>query len=153
MELQYFQVILTWPTRDCKGLIIALDLKTTMYKNPKVQNVFLYILCTCFCEISPVRGHTKQCQNFRTIYGSEEISRNRVVIPARQATSAGGINSLESISGFLKSLKIPAQYLILLPLPVQGDVGLTAGPRDGQPVPGAQRRWFPAPAHAWNNFC
>jgi hypothetical protein len=31
------------------------------------------------------------------------------VIPARQATCAGGIDSLESILGFLKSLKIRAQ--------------------------------------------
>jgi hypothetical protein len=39
--------------------------------------------------------------------------RNRVVVPARQATSCGGIDSLESIPGLLKSLKI-------LPLPSGG---------------------------------
>jgi hypothetical protein len=36
-------------------------------------------------------------------------SRNSVVVPARQATQAGGIDSLESILGLLKSLKIRAQ--------------------------------------------
>jgi hypothetical protein len=36
----------------------------------------------------------------------KEPSRNRVVVPARQATKAGGIDSLESIPGLLKSSKI-----------------------------------------------
>jgi len=35
----------------------------------------------------------------------------RVFVPVRQATWAGGISSLESIPGLLKSLKIPAQDL------------------------------------------
>jgi hypothetical protein len=35
---------------------------------------------------------------------------NRVVVPARQATKAGGIDSFELILGLLKSLKIPALY-------------------------------------------
>jgi hypothetical protein len=30
--------------------------------------------------------HCELCWNFRTIYGGSEMSRNRVVIPARQAT-------------------------------------------------------------------
>jgi hypothetical protein len=34
---------------------------------------------------------------------------NRVVVPARLATQPGGIGSLESILGLLKSLKIRAQ--------------------------------------------
>jgi hypothetical protein len=33
---------------------------------------------------------------------------NRVIVPARQATQPGGISSLESILGLLKSLKIRA---------------------------------------------
>jgi hypothetical protein len=33
---------------------------------------------------------------------------NRVVVPARQATPPGGIGSLDSILGLLKSLKIRA---------------------------------------------
>jgi hypothetical protein len=37
--------------------------------------------------------------------GAVEPSRNRVILPARQATKAGGIDSLESIPGLLKSLK------------------------------------------------
>jgi hypothetical protein len=35
--------------------------------------------------------------NFETIYGVRELSRNRVVEPAQQATLAAGINPLESI--------------------------------------------------------
>ncbi len=50
---------------------------------------------------------TVQCQNFRTIYGGQEPNRNRVAIAARQATQAGGIDSLESIPELLKSLKLP----------------------------------------------
>ncbi len=44
------------------------------------------------------------CRNFRTIYGGQEPSRNRVVIPASQATQADGIDSLESISRSLEFL-------------------------------------------------
>ncbi len=53
-----------------------------------------------------------QCWNFRTIY---EGYRNRVGVGLsyRQATKAGGINSLESIPELLKSLKIPSQYTML----------------------------------------
>ncbi len=36
---------------------------------------------------------------------SAEIFRNRVVVPAHQATQPGGIGSLELILGLLKSLK------------------------------------------------
>jgi hypothetical protein len=32
--------------------------------------------------------------------------KNRVVVPARQAAQSGGIDSMESIHGLLKSLKI-----------------------------------------------
>jgi hypothetical protein len=35
-------------------------------------------------------------------------SKNRVIVPARQAKKAGGIDSLKSISGLLKGLKIRA---------------------------------------------
>jgi hypothetical protein len=38
--------------------------------------------------------------------GGKEPSSNRVVVPARQATQAGGLDTLESIPGFFKSLKI-----------------------------------------------
>jgi hypothetical protein len=48
--------------------------------------------------------------NFRTIYGGKEPSRNRFVsYRPIKATQAGGIDSLESIPGLLKSLKIPPQ--------------------------------------------
>ncbi len=45
--------------------------------------------CTVYCLV--------QCWNFRTIYGGEEPSRNRVVVPARQPCS------MESIPGLHKN--------------------------------------------------
>ncbi len=45
---------------------------------------------------------------FKQSKGGQEPSRNRVVVPARRTTQAGGIDSLESILGLLKSLKIRA---------------------------------------------
>jgi hypothetical protein len=48
---------------------------------------------------------------FLKIYGGYEPSRNRVVVPACQAIKPGGIGSLDSILGLLKSLKIRAQGL------------------------------------------
>jgi hypothetical protein len=46
---------------------------------------------------------------FEQSMGGQEPSRNSVVVPARQATTQpGGIGSLESILGLLKSLKIRA---------------------------------------------
>jgi hypothetical protein len=49
--------------------------------------------------------------NYKTIYGCQEPSRNRVIVPARQATPPGGIDSVESIHRLLKSLKIWALYI------------------------------------------
>ncbi len=43
--------------------------------------------------------------------GDKEQSRNRVVVPACQATQAGGNDSVESILGLLNSLKIRALKL------------------------------------------
>jgi hypothetical protein len=43
--------------------------------------------------------------NFETIYGGQGPSRYRVIVPARQATQPGGIGSLESILGLLKTFK------------------------------------------------
>ncbi len=43
------------------------------------------------------------------LWGPLEPSRSRVVVPARKAAEAGGIDSLESILGLLKSLKIRAR--------------------------------------------
>jgi hypothetical protein len=42
---------------------------------------------------------------------------NRVIIPARQATKPGGVGSLESILGLLKSLKIRALGVFWSPCP------------------------------------
>ncbi len=42
-----------------------------------------------------------------------EPSRNRIVVPARQATKAGRIDYMESILGLLKSLKILALTVLL----------------------------------------
>ncbi len=43
-----------------------------------------------------------------TIYGGWEPTINSVTVPARQATQAGRIDTLESIPGLLKSWKIRA---------------------------------------------
>jgi hypothetical protein len=39
----------------------------------------------------------------------QAVTTNRVIIPARQTTLAGGIDSLESIPGLLKRLQIRVQ--------------------------------------------
>ncbi len=62
-------------------------------------------------EIQPTvnaKAATVLCWNFRPICVSQVPSRNRIVAPARQPTQAGRIDSLESIPGLLKSLKIPS---------------------------------------------
>ncbi len=56
-----------------------------------------------------------QCWNFITINKGWKWGRNRVLVPARQATKAGGIDSLELIPKLLKSLKILAQLTSPLP--------------------------------------
>ncbi len=61
-----------------------------------------------YCTVEEI-ALASQSWNFQTIYGDQEPSRKRVVVPARQATYAVGINSLESIPGLLKSLKNRAQ--------------------------------------------
>ena len=61
--------------------------------------------CLELCHVYAV----KQSWNFLTIYGGQEPSSNRVIVPARQATYAGGIHSLESIPGLQKRLKIRVQ--------------------------------------------
>ncbi len=55
----------------------------------------------------------EQCLNFRKIYGGQELCRNRVVVPARQTTKAGGIDSWGP-----KSFKILSQ---LFPAPMFND--------------------------------
>ncbi len=47
--------------------------------------------------------------DFRTINGGKEPSRKRVVVPARQATWAGEMDSLKSIPGLLKRIQSRAQ--------------------------------------------
>ncbi len=42
------------------------------------------------------------------VLGGQEPSRNGIIVPARQATQAGEIHSLESIPGLHKRLKIRA---------------------------------------------
>ncbi len=46
------------------------------------------------------------------LWGGGEPRRNRVVVPARQATQPGEIAALESILVLLKSLKIRALYTV-----------------------------------------
>ncbi len=51
---------------------------------------------------------------FKQSMGAREASKNRVVVQARQATKAGGIDFLESILGLLKSLIIRAPGSFLM---------------------------------------
>jgi hypothetical protein len=46
------------------------------------------------------------------LWGLGTEYRKRTIVPARQATKAGGIHSLESIPGLHKRLKKPAQAVI-----------------------------------------
>ncbi len=43
-----------------------------------------------------IPGFLKRFTNTGSVYGGEEASRNKVVVPARQATMAGGIDSWSS---------------------------------------------------------
>jgi hypothetical protein len=54
---------------------------------------------------------------FEQSKGARNRGRNRVVVPARQATQPGRNGSLESILGLLKSLKIRAQLAYRLAVP------------------------------------
>jgi hypothetical protein len=68
--------------------------------------------------------------------GAREPSRNRVVVPARQATQRGGIGSLELILGLLNSLKIRAQRacLVLPETSWAGDWELVLGEEKRTPL-------------------
>ncbi len=61
-----------------------------------------------FCAVVLLCLRDVQCWNVQIINGCQEPRRNRVVVPARQATQPGGIGSSVSILGLLKSLKIRA---------------------------------------------
>jgi hypothetical protein len=57
------------------------------------------------------------------------VGIGRVIVPARQATKAGGIHSLESIPGIHNCLKIPYDHVTcVLVCNAEGEViGLGAG--------------------------
>ncbi len=89
-----------------------LQLGQALYNKPcrTFQHIFLHhyyssrlVYICCIFDL--------QCWNFGTAYGSQELSRNRVVIPARQDTQACVIDSLESIPGLLKSFKMTSLYI------------------------------------------
>jgi hypothetical protein len=46
--------------------------------------------------------HSSLCCNFLAIYRRQKPIRNRVLVPARQATKAGGIDSMESVLGSIE---------------------------------------------------
>jgi hypothetical protein len=46
---------------------------------------------------APYTVHIERDSVLRTIYGGQEPSRNRVFVPDRQATQAGGIDSSERL--------------------------------------------------------
>jgi hypothetical protein len=76
-----------------------------------------------FLSALQVRPSLSVLKFFNNLWGAS-TSRNRVIVPARQATQPGGIGFLESILGLLKSLKIRALQtegegdLSLQPLPL-----------------------------------
>ncbi len=85
------------------------------YLCKKFPNFFLMkVRCnTCNMYVCTSIQGSKLCWNFWTIYGGQEPSRNRVLVPARQATKADGIDSLESISEHHRSLKIPPRWIAI----------------------------------------
>jgi hypothetical protein len=71
---------------------------------------FLIYVIQHFFIWSPPPAQIPLCRkmpswNFWRVYGGSEPRRNRVIVPARQATEAGGIHSLESIPRLHKRLK------------------------------------------------
>jgi hypothetical protein len=68
------------------------------------ETLVLYILYSLYDPME--RNSLRLCWNFRTTY--EAASRNKVVVPARQARLAESI-PWNQILGLLKSLKIRAQ--------------------------------------------
>jgi hypothetical protein len=60
---------------------------------------------------SPLRFSESVLEFLNNICGLGTEYRNRVAVTSRQATQPGGIGSVESILGLLKSLNIRAQYL------------------------------------------
>ncbi len=74
-------------------------------------NMYLYILLEMYCTSNPIYWSVvaNSVGILKKIFGGYEPSRNRVGVPARQATQPDGICSLESILWHLISLKIRAQ--------------------------------------------
>jgi hypothetical protein len=107
--------------------------------------------------IMPFQESAVYLHNYRYINGrdpvasagifkqSMEPSRNRVVVPARQATQRGGIGSLESILGLLKSLKIRPLYCgqgSLLNRLLIGSINIQWRRNEGRADPGIHRGIF-----------
>jgi hypothetical protein len=75
-------------------------------KRNYVSGRYRETLHTC---LLPYSGHRQFYSSVLEFLNSLwERNKNRVAVPARQATKPGGIGSLESILGLLKSLKIRA---------------------------------------------
>ncbi len=82
----------------------------------------------------PAAPLSLQRHNLKAAMGTRNrVYRNRVVVPARQVTQAGRKDSLESISGLPKSLKIPSQ-LKSEPVPEKKTI-LKAGHHTGSQSP------------------
>jgi hypothetical protein len=63
----------------------------------------LEFICRIYAYLN-IHKDIQRLEDIHGVYilrGGEETSRNKVAVPARQATWAGGIDSLESV-GFLK---------------------------------------------------
>ncbi len=75
------------------------------YRPARLHRLQELIPCSILGLLKSLKIRALQCWNFLTIYGGKEPSRNRVVVPAQQATQAAGIDSL----GFLKVKKFGLQ--------------------------------------------
>ncbi len=93
----------TLPLRHCstyqsKVFFVVITLFILVSTVLTSVNIVLFYVSTVFTFVNTV------LKFLNNLWGKEP-SRNRVVVLAHQATKTGGISSLESILGLLKSLK------------------------------------------------
>jgi hypothetical protein len=90
-----------------------------------LQAVHVVVSLTEQLTFSPILGRDRICKRLWSPGIDSKVSipptyvawragtTNRVIVPALQATLASGIDTLESIPGLLKGLKIPPLFFML----------------------------------------